>query len=191
MRNKVFAHFLPGLFEQSESKGGIVVVIDVIRASTTITYALANGAKYVLPCEEIAEAQNAMLQFRRDDVILAGERGGMIIQGFDKGNSPSEYDSKTVNGKIIVFTTSHGTKALASVKTADRILVGSFANLNAVVNLLQETNKDVHLVCSGTDGFPSLEDIICAGVITLGLLSSDKFLIGKSDQALIALAIAQ
>jgi 2-phosphosulfolactate phosphatase len=180
----LFAHFLPSLVTPDELAGGDVVVIDVLRASTTIVHALAAGAECVVPCAEVAEAREAARRFARDAVALGGERGGLPISGFDLGNSPTEYTKASVAGKTIVFTTTNGTAALNQCKAAQRVLIGSFVNLTAVGCELRG-GRPVHLLCAGTRGRITREDVLCAGAIGELFLST----VGETtvnDQARIA-----
>ncbi len=149
--------------EPAEVRGGIAVVIDLIRASTTIVYALGNGARAMLPCEEIVDA--LALKAERPDLLLGGERAGVRPVGFDFGNSPAEYTLERVRGRTIAFTTTNGTRALKRCSLADRVLVGAFANLHAVAAALRAEHRPVHLVCAGVGGQPSLEDTLCAGAL--------------------------
>jgi 2-phosphosulfolactate phosphatase len=146
--------------------GGIAVVIDVLRASTTMITALANGASRVRPVPDVAEARAAALG---PAALLGGERGGVRIDGFDLGNSPAEYGRDRVAGRAIVITTTNGTAALAACRDAREILVGAMVNRSAVAaaarRLAAAWHADVHLVCAGTDGAVTAEDTLAAGAI--------------------------
>lgn len=165
MTRDVKVHLLPMLFEPEEVRGGIAVIIDVLRASTTITHALAHGAKAVIPTGEVDDARRIAADFPKESVLLGGEREGLLIEGFDLDNNPFAYTPEVVADKTIVFTTSNGTKALLRAGEADRILIGSFVNLQAVVNVLVTDPRPIHLVCAGTQGKITLEDVLCAGGI--------------------------
>jgi 2-phosphosulfolactate phosphatase len=169
MSRELRVHFLPRLFDSSELRGGVAVVIDVLRASTTIIHALANGAKAVIPVAEVDEARQALANRPRGAALSGGERGGTRIAGFDLDNSPSSYARATVDGKTIVFTTTNGTRALLQSSEADRIFVGAFTNLSAVVDALAADGRPVHLVCAGTEGRITSEDVLCAGAIAVGV----------------------
>jgi len=165
MTRDVKVHLLPTLFEPDEVRGGIAVIIDVLRASTTITHALAHGAKAVIPVGEVTEARRVVADFPRGTVLLGGEREGVLIEGFDLDNNPFAYTPEIVASKTIVFTTSNGTRALLRAGEADRILIGSFVNLQAVVNVLAADSRPIHLICAGTQAKITLEDVLCAGGI--------------------------
>ena len=163
-RHRLNIYALPKFADPEALDGGTVVVIDVLRATTTIVYALAAGAKTIIPCGEIDEARSVAARFLPNERILGGERGGAKIEGFDLGNSPEEYTPERVRGKTVVFTTTNGTRALLHAKRARQILLGAFVNATATVQRLigQET---VHLLCAGTDGQPTDEDIMLAGML--------------------------
>jgi phosphosulfolactate phosphohydrolase-like enzyme len=148
--------------------GGIAVVIDVIRASTTIITALANNAAGVIPTAaiETARAQAASLG---STTLLGGERGGIRIDGFHLGNSPREYTQDRVAGHLIVFTTTNGTAALAACEPAAVAMIGSLVNRTAVATAArtaaQRHNSVVHLVCAGVERLVADEDLLGAGAI--------------------------
>tara|TARA_B100000683_G_C12425508_1_gene529571 strand:- start:529 stop:1230 length:702 start_codon:yes stop_codon:yes gene_type:complete len=145
-------------------KNKTCVVIDVLRASSTISTILNNGAKEVIPVSNIDEAKN----YKEKGYIVGAERGGKIVEGFDFGNSPFEYTSKIVEKKRVVLTTSNGTKAIHLAKDSSHIYIGSFLNLDAIINRLIKDNKDCILFCAGWQGHFSLEDSCLAGAIVFG-----------------------
>lgn len=157
-------HLLPDLVAPSALAGRTVVVIDVLRATTTICHALAAGAAAVVPCLEIDEARRKAEELGRANVVLGGERRGLKIEGFDLGNSPTEYTPASVGGRTVVFTTTNGTRAMRHAAQAGEILIGAFANLAAVVDVLT-TRDDIDLVCAGTGGAITAEDALFAGAV--------------------------
>lgn len=165
MTRDVRVHLLPVLFEPEEVRGGIAVILDILRASTTITHALANGASSVIPTLDVESAQTTACGFAPGSVLTGGEREGLLIPGFDLDNNPFAYAPDVVRDKTIVFTTTNGTKALHRAAQADRVLIGAFVNLAAVVRVLAEDPRPVHLVCAGTKGKITVEDSLCAGAI--------------------------
>jgi 2-phosphosulfolactate phosphatase len=169
------------LFSPEDLRGGIAVVIDLLRASTTIAQALHAGANAVIPCREVAEAREQAANLKAGSYLLGGERGGVKIEGFDLGNSPLEYTPDRVAGRSIVFTTTNGTRALKRCQEADQILIGCFANLDAVAKAVGKSGLPVHLVCAGTDGKLSAEDVLCAGALAadLQVLRGRKILSGN------------
>lgn len=162
-------HFLPALFEPNELESGVAVVIDVLRATSTIVHALEAGVESISPCGEIDEARQIASRRLPGTVLLGGERGGLKIPGFDLGNSPAEYRHDIVAGRNLIFTTTNGTRAFLSARQARRVFAGALSNLSAVVRLLVAESGPVHLVCAGTDGHITLEDVLCAGAIADGL----------------------
>lgn len=158
-------HYLPQFVSESDLAGGTVVVIDLLRASTTICHALAAGATEVFAFREVGDAVRAAeTQGSRASLLLGGERGGERIEGFDLGNSPAEYTPDQVFGKQVFFTTTNGTLALQHARLAGRVLVGAAANLSALADILVD-EEQVHLLCAGTNGRVSREDQLIAGAI--------------------------
>ncbi|MCX8171097.1 MAG: 2-phosphosulfolactate phosphatase [Candidatus Bathyarchaeota archaeon] len=163
-------------------RGDLIIVIDVLRCTSTIVTALANGAKEIIPVKNLKEARRKHSE--NPNYLLAGERGGLKPSGFDLGNSPLEYTREKIFGRTIVLTTTSGTRTLENSKGAEWILVGSFLNLNAVteraLSIAIDEGIDICIVQSGTDGRFSLEDFICAGAIINGLIRSN---VNLSDSA--------
>lgn len=157
---------------QADLHDRVVLVVDVLRASTSIAAALANGARAVIPFEGVDEAIIRARSLERSDVLLAGERKMAPIQGFDLGNSPREFTADVVTGKTIVMTTTNGTTTLGSIVGAAEVLVGAFANYSAVLAWLRaaaRAGKSLTIVCAGSHGRFALEDAICAGRFVRGV----------------------
>jgi 2-phosphosulfolactate phosphatase len=175
-RPKVYVHLLPTLIPPGSLRGGVAVVVDVLRATTVMVHALANGCEAVIPCGEIEEAQAVAAALPPGTALLGGERGGLPIPGFDLGNSPGDYTREVCEGKTLVMTTTNGTRAILASQEAERVYVASFANLKATAHELtvQFLKKDhghpIHIVCAGTEGFISLEDSLLAGALADGLI---------------------
>jgi len=161
----VQVHLLPDYVPHGRLAGGLAVVVDVLRASTTIIHALANGCTDVRPCLEVEEAKHLAGQMRAGRVLLGGERGGAPLPGFDVGNSPREYTAKVCRGCTLVLTTTNGTRALGRAAEAERVLVGAFVNFSAVCEQLRQDSRPIHIVCAGTEGEVSLEDTLFAGAV--------------------------
>ena len=150
----------------SDIQGRVVVVIDVLRASTTVAVALANGAKAIIPFDSSDEVIDRAKQFEREDVLLAGERKMHAIPGFDLGNSPREYTRDVVEGKTVLLTTTNGTVALVGIAGARDVVVASYVNFSAVSAMIRAAARgaaDVAIVCAGRDRQFALEDAACAG----------------------------
>jgi len=139
-----------------------VVVVDVFRASTTIAAALAGGARFVLPVADVEQAMRLAEPYAENEVLLGGERDCRRIEGFHLGNSPREYTREVVAGKVVIFTTTNGTQALAAAEGADAVFVGCFVNFNAVAEAVAGFDA-VTVLCAGNNGRLSLEDFTCAG----------------------------
>jgi 2-phosphosulfolactate phosphatase len=156
----------------AETQGRVVVVIDVLRASTSIAVALANGARAIVPCESAEEAITLSKSFERSDVRLAGEKRMLPIPGFDLGNSPRDFTPAAVEGKTIFLATTNGTRVLTTIQGARDVLVGSFVNYRAVLAMLRAAARagaDVALVCAGRERKFALEDAVCAGRYVRGI----------------------
>jgi 2-phosphosulfolactate phosphatase len=160
---EIHAHFLPELTTPAALENSAAVVIDVLRATTTIVHALAAGATEVIPCLEVDEARQIASRLGQD-AVLGGERGGVRIDGFALGNSPDEYTPRSVGGKTVVFTTTNGTRAMRLCGRARRVLIGAFVNLSAVRRELADEPL-VHLICAGTQKEITREDVLLAGAI--------------------------
>ena len=167
----VSVHLLPSLIPPGTLRGGVAVIVDVLRATTVMIKALAAGCEAVIPCGEIDEAKGVAARFAAGTALLAGERQGLPIPGFDMGNSPGEFTPEVCQGKTLVMTTTNGTRAILASLEAERIYIASFANLRATSDeiLVQVLKKDhgrpVHIVCAGTEGRISLEDSLLAGAL--------------------------
>lgn len=165
-------HFNGSATGQQDVHDRVVLVIDVLRASTSIAAALANGARAVIPFEGVDDAIMRARSLEKSDVLLAGERKMAPIPGFALGNSPREFTAGIVNGKTIVMTTTNGTAALYHANGAGEVLVGSFANYSAILARLRaaaRADKSITIVCAGTNGRFALEDAICAGRFVRGV----------------------
>lgn len=150
----------------ADVQGRVVVVIDVLRASTTIAVALANGARTVIPFESAEEAITRSKAYARGEYMLAGERRKLKIPGFDLGNSPREYSRDVVDGKTILFTTTNGTGALIGAQSAREVIVGAYVNftvVSAMVRAAGRAESDVAILAAGSERHFSLEDAACAG----------------------------
>ncbi len=169
----------------------IAIVADVLRATSTIVTALANGCKSVIPVAEIDEARQTAARMPRKEIILGGERKGRRIDGFDFGNSPQDYTAESVSGKIVITTTTNGTKALVHAGHAKKTLVLSFLNMTAVANYVLSCDDDIALVAAGIYGEFSLEDSVCCGVLLQQLVGASPGQFKLDENAEYALRLAQ
>jgi 2-phosphosulfolactate phosphatase len=160
----LFTCLSPGLLHLYNVNHAVVVIIDVLRATSTIATALYNGAKYVVPVDNIPRCIELG---KAIDSITAGERDGKIAEGLQYGNSPFEYPRDFVTGKTLVLTTTNGTRLLhmALEKGASHIVTGSFPNLSAVCNYLISTSEPVILACAAWKDRVNLEDTLFAGAV--------------------------
>lgn len=175
--------FLPSLVEGSLANR-VVVVIDVLRATTTIVAACAAGAREVIPCEEIAAARQ-LADRLGPEAVTGGERQGVRIEGFDLGNSPAEYTRASVGGKVVVFTTTNGTRAMYRCREARRILIAAFTNFSAVCQALAH-EPEFDILCAGTNQQITREDVLLAGAIIADRQRSSTTQAALNDQAEIA-----
>lgn len=159
-------------FPEDEMRGKTVVMIDVLRASSTIVTALYHGAKGVIPVADMGAGSKISQSMDTENMLLCGEKDGAKIEGYDLGNSPFEYTAEAVGGKTVILNTTNGTKALMRASMAKEITVGSFLNLSAVVRYLSDKTH-IALVCAGWRGRLSLEDLLCAGNIIYELTDGE------------------
>ncbi|MFM1893796.1 MAG: 2-phosphosulfolactate phosphatase [Crocinitomicaceae bacterium] len=170
-RKRVEVCFTPGEYTYFKGEFEIVVVIDVLRATSAICTAFQYGVAAIIPVPTLEEA----LAYKQQGYLAGAERKGQIVEGFDFGNSPFSYMKEEFKGKEIVLTTTNGTKSLDVAKDADMVIVGSFLNLEAMFHWLEEKNLNILCLCSGWQDKFNLEDTICAGAICDYLISTGKF----------------
>jgi 2-phosphosulfolactate phosphatase len=181
----------PALIPLYNVEDYIVVVIDIFRATSSICYGIENGAEAIIPVSEVEEC--AAYREKGFDHLLAAERNGEVVAGFDFGNSPFSYTKEKVSGKTVVLTTTNGTHALHLSRKAKKIVIGSFLNLTSLCNWLKTQNESILLVCAGWKNNFNLEDTLFAGAVVEQLKESgytlddpamaanDLFQIGKND----------
>lgn len=170
----------------------VVTVIDVQRAGTSVAVALHNGARAVVPAESTEEALRIARSLGRSEAILCGERQGVRIDGFDLGNSPAEFSPERVRDRVLVMTTTNGTRSLLAAAAARRTFMASFVNMRAVVQAMAEIDADPLIVCAGRQGSVSVDDALCAGTMVADyLVRQDVDESSLDDGALAALALAR
>ena len=150
---------------EEDIKGRTVIVIDVLRASSTIATALSNGARSVIAVPDMAQAGKIASNLDQSSYLLGGERGAEKIEGYHLGNSPLEYTPEVVKGRTIILNTSNGTAAIASAPSADHLVVGCLLNAKRVVEFVRKAGLDVAIICAGSRNRVSLEDTLCAGLM--------------------------
>ena len=179
----------PALLHLHDIRESIVVVIDIFRATSSMCYGLANGAEAIIPVASV----EACRSYADTDYLLAAERNGEVVAGFDFGNSPFSYTAEKVSGKTIVLTTTNGTHAINESRDAKKVVIGSFLNLGALSTWLKTQPHDVLLLCAGWKNKVNLEDSLFAGALAFHLkneayklddaaiLVADLYELAKSD----------
>jgi 2-phosphosulfolactate phosphatase len=169
MRVEVFGRYQDVTIRDTDTKN--VVIIDVFRTTSVIVTALEHGARAIIPAETVEEAWELSRSFAEGEVLLAGERKAVPIEGFHLDNSPYSFSEEKVNGRTVIMTTSNGTGAIKACRRWSALYIASFLNLSAVAEILVRRERDVSIVCSGTLGTFSLEDGLCAGMIVSSMRS--------------------
>ncbi len=164
-------YFSPTLYEPERHTGSIVVIIDILRATSAICTAFENGASSIIPVGTIPEAK----EYKKRGYLVAAERDGFVLDFADFGNSPFNFIREKVAGKTIVYSTTNGTGIINLAVSASDIIIASFLNLSAVVKWLSERDKNVVLFCAGWKCRFNLEDTICAGAIAERLLATSLY----------------
>ncbi|SDT61503.1 2-phosphosulfolactate phosphatase [Mucilaginibacter mallensis] len=181
----------PSLIPLFEVEDYIVVIIDIFRATSSICYGIDNGAEAIIPVSQVEEC--VAYQGKYPHYLLAAERDGKVVTGFDFGNSPFSYTEEKVAGKTVVLTTTNGTHALHLSRNAKKVVIGSFLNLTSICNWLKTQNDNILLVCAGWKNNFNLEDTLFAGAVVdqlkgggfvlddAAIASNDLYQIAKSD----------
>ncbi len=151
--------------DEDDVRDRTVVVIDVLRTSTTAAAALRNGARAVVPAADMAEAGKIAANLDPESFALGGERTGQKIEGYRYGNSPLEYTREVINGKTLILNTTNGTPTIRRCRHAATLVVGAFVNLTLVARYVREESHDLVIVCAGWRKRVSLEDTLCAGML--------------------------
>jgi 2-phosphosulfolactate phosphatase len=167
---RVDVYLTPRALPGEALKGRLVVVVDVLRACSTITTALAHGARAVVPVADMAEASRIAGALDPEVSLLGGERGGKTIDGYTAGNSPLEYEPGRVAGRTLVLNTTNGTAAFVAARGAAEAVAGCFLNVSRAADFLRDAaaaapSREAVILCAGEDGRVALEDVLCAGLI--------------------------
>ena len=163
--------FSPALFEPERHVGTIVVVIDILRATSAICTAFENGAVSIIPVATVSEARD----YKENGYLVAAERDGYVLDFADFGNSPFNFSPEKVAGKTIVYSTTNGTGIIKVASAAGFIIIGSFLNIRALTEWISEQDRNVVLFCAGWKNRFNLEDTICAGAIAERLMSTSLY----------------
>ncbi len=153
--------YSPSLIEHYSLRGKTVVVVDILRATTSMCVAFAHGISHIVPLVSIYET----ILYKPQNYITAGERNGQKVDGFEKGNSPFDFMDADIKGKPLAITTTNGTQAIHASTLADNIYIGAFVNLQAVVDKLVSDNQDTIILCAGWKNKFNLEDTLFAGAL--------------------------
>jgi 2-phosphosulfolactate phosphatase len=188
---KLDVYLTPGEVIPAEIANRTVVVIDILRATTSIVQALSMGARSIYPVASIEEALRLANTFGRDEVLLCGERKCVRIEGFDLGNSPGEFTREKVAGKTLVMSTTNGTLAMSMTTSAGRVYIGSLLNLTALVDELGRTGAEPALICAGRERHFALEDATYAGLLATRLMEAMPGEWRMNDGARAAVALAR
>jgi 2-phosphosulfolactate phosphatase len=180
MTNDLNVCLTPALIPLYNVEDYIVVIVDIFRATSSICYGIENGAEAIIPVSQVEEC--AAYREKGLDYLLAAERDGKVVGGFDFGNSPFSYTKEKVAGKTVVLTTTNGTHALHLSRSAKKIVIGSFLNLTSLCDWLKTQNENILLVCAGWKNNFNLEDTLFAGAVVEQLKQSGY----KLDDAAIA-----
>ncbi|MBS1650918.1 MAG: 2-phosphosulfolactate phosphatase [Bacteroidetes bacterium] len=163
--------FTPQVYNLFHNPNAIVVVIDILRATSAITTAFYNGVHKMLPVETLEEAHN----YKKNGIITAAERNGQMVEGFDLGNSPFGYMNAKLKGKTVAITTTNGTQAIVAAKSAHEIVIGSFLNIAVLSEYLSDKKRDIILLCAGWKNKFNLEDSVFAGALATELMKKFSF----------------
>ncbi len=170
--NTVEVCLLPELYSHRKTTGNhVAVIVDILRATTTITVALEQGASKIIPVKELSD----LSKYKKNDCLIVSERDGLQSDFADFGNSPLQLIVADIKNKTIAISTTNGTRAIAMVDKADRIFLGAFANISALANKLKQLQQNIVIVCSGWKYRFSLEDTLFAGALCEKLTSTDNF----------------
>jgi 2-phosphosulfolactate phosphatase len=179
---KIEVHFTSAEFDPASVAGATAVVVDVVRATTSIVEALANGAVGVFPTTSTEDAVRLASSLGREDALLCGERRGEKVEGFDLGNSPAEFAPDVVGEKKLVMSTTNGTRAFGAVTEAERVIACAFTNLGAVARAVAGDDRLV-VLCAGREGRFSFDDALCAGHLIRRVLDGVKGEVELDDAA--------
>ena len=168
--------FSPVLYPVYHQDDSIVVVIDVLRATSAMCTAFHHGVEKMIPVASLEEAAS----YKAQGFMVGAERNGIAIEGFDFGNSPYSYMSEKIKGKTVVISTTNGTQAIEAARKASRVVIGSFTNITALCNWLNTQNKNVLLLCSGWKNKFNLEDTLFAGAVAQRLFKNPNFKYGDA-----------
>jgi 2-phosphosulfolactate phosphatase len=186
---RIDLHLTPHQTDELALRDKTVVVIDVLRACTSIAAALSNGAREIIPVDTVESAVKISGNLFGDVTLLGGERNGRMVEGFSLGNSPGEYSEERVRGKSIIFSSTNGAQAMVKARYARELFVCAFVNVSTVAGALRQNPRDCTVVCAGNNGVLSMEDTVCAGMLIAKVIEDAPFEVELADAALAARAL--
>ncbi len=169
--NKLEVCFSPLLYPHFENPKANVVVVDILRATSSICTAFKNGAEKIIPVSTIEESK----KYKEQGYIVAAERDGIVVDFADFGNSPHNFTEDRIKGKTIVYSTTNGTNTIKLASNSNQIIIGAFNNISAVCRHLINQKRDVLILCAGWKKKFNLEDTLFAGALTECLISNNQF----------------
>jgi 2-phosphosulfolactate phosphatase len=167
-KRKLETCFSPALFESELHNNSIIVIIDILRASSAIVTAFANGAAAIIPVSEVSEAK----EYKSKGYLVAAERDGYVLDFADFGNSPFNFTEDKVKGKTIVYSTTNGTGIINLSSTSCMTVIGSFLNIGALSQWLISQSKDILIFCAGWKNRFNIEDTVCAGALAERIMAT-------------------
>ena len=170
-QNSLEICFSPAIFEAHSDREAVVVIVDILRATSSICTAFANGVLEIIPVATVEEAR----EMKRKGYLLAAERDGYVLDFADFGNSPFNFAPGKVGGKVVAYSTTNGTGIMKMASECHDVVIGSYLNFSALCRWLEEQNRKVIVVCAGWKKRFCLEDALCAGAIAAKLLDSGRF----------------
>jgi 2-phosphosulfolactate phosphatase len=169
----------PHLYPVYHRDDSIVVIIDILRATSAMCTAFEHGVEKMIPVASVEEAE----EYKKQGFLVGAERNGIALEGFDFGNSPYSYMTDAIKGQTIVISTTNGTQAIEAARNAYKVVIGAFTNISALCEWLQFQNRNVLLLCSGWKNRFNLEDSVFAGAVTENLVASGMYRTGDAALA--------
>jgi 2-phosphosulfolactate phosphatase len=170
-KNKIEVCFTPALYHTFHNNEAIVIVVDILRATSAICTAFMNGVSKIIPVATLEEAKD----YKKRGFMVAAERDGIVRDFADFGNSPYNFTSNLIEGKEIVYSTTNGTNTIMMARTSYQVLIGSYLNFTALVNYIIKSNRDIIILCAGWKEKFNLEDTLFAGALAKRVLKSGHY----------------
>jgi len=169
--NRIEVCYSPALFDLYQDSDAYVVVVDVLRATSSICTAFSHGVSSIIPVKTRDEA----LAYKQKGFLVAAERNGMILDFADFGNSPYNFSKENVAGKDVVYSTTNGTKTIQTAAQSKGVVIGAFSNISALTNWIVKQNAPIIILCAGWKNKYNIEDSVFAGALTERLLQTNEF----------------